>query len=281
MKQNSNLDFSTGARITGLSAPGSAFEPATKAYTDALAAGLVPAPEVRAMSTGANITLATPGANLDGVALANGDRILLKDQTTASQNGPWIFNGAASALTRPTDFPSATAQKSGLTVFVAEGTVGVGSVMTLITEGGVTVDTTGETWSQTNGLADVTVGTGLTKTGNQVALTTPVAVANGGTGSGTAAGARGNLGATGKATSDIGNAALTTFPVAHGLGTGDITNVAVFDRGTGALEAADWKVVDANNVSVGPFATPPATVAGGAWPGCIGTGAGKHVVVTG
>lgn len=48
----------------------------------------------------ANVNTASPGATLDGITLTNGDLILLKNQSTSSQNGVWKFNGAASALTQ-------------------------------------------------------------------------------------------------------------------------------------------------------------------------------------
>lgn len=77
---------------------------------------------VRAAST-ANISTATPGASLDGVTLTNGDRILLKNQSTTSQNGIYVWAGAASALTRATDADSAADFVLGFLVYVREGTV--------------------------------------------------------------------------------------------------------------------------------------------------------------
>lgn len=58
--------------------------------------------KARAAST-ANINISSPGATIDGVTLSALDRVLLKDQSTASQNGIYIWNGAAVAMTRAAD----------------------------------------------------------------------------------------------------------------------------------------------------------------------------------
>lgn len=57
---------------------------------------------VRAAST-ANITIATPGATIDGVAMAVNDRFLAKDQTTSQEKGIYVWNGAAVPATRAVD----------------------------------------------------------------------------------------------------------------------------------------------------------------------------------
>lgn len=77
---------------------------------------------VRAAST-ANVTLTAPGATIDGVTMVSGDRMLLKDQTTGSQNGIYIWNGAASTATRATDAAASTDFIHGFETFVREGTV--------------------------------------------------------------------------------------------------------------------------------------------------------------
>lgn len=82
---------------------------------------------VRASSTGSNISLSSPGASLDGISLSSGDLILLKDQTTASQNGVYVWNGASSALT-----PKATGQQVCL---VKYGTANSGKVYSLTSAG--------------------------------------------------------------------------------------------------------------------------------------------------
>lgn len=78
---------------------------------------------VRVAST-ANLTLTAPGATIDGVTLAVGDRVLLKDQTTLAENGIYVWNGAAIALTRAADMSlDWDSSVPGRIVFTNEGTV--------------------------------------------------------------------------------------------------------------------------------------------------------------
>lgn len=117
----SDADFGGVARVVGLLDPTSAQDAATKAYVDGLAEGLAWKDNVRTASTG-NVNLASPGANIDGVAMAVSDRVLLKDQTAPAENGIYIWNGAAVAMARSNDANSADELESAV-VTVDEGTV--------------------------------------------------------------------------------------------------------------------------------------------------------------
>ena len=125
---------------------------------------------VKAVAT-TNITIATPGATIDGYSAASGDRILLTGQATASQNGIWVWNGAVAALTRPEDYPSSStiAAYADLIVYVLNGTANIGTDWRLTTVGAITVDTTGTAWSQVT----TNVGSGISGI---------LPIANGGTG---------------------------------------------------------------------------------------------------
>ena len=95
-------------------------EPATVAQLNAAIEGLAPKDNVRVGSV-SNINLAAPGATIDGVTMAVGDRFLAKDQTTTSENGIYIYQGAAVPATRAADADAADEMESAITV-VDEGT---------------------------------------------------------------------------------------------------------------------------------------------------------------
>jgi hypothetical protein len=81
--------------------------------------------DVRAASV-VNVTLATPGAAIDGVTLAVNDRVLLKSQTTSTENGIYVWNGAAVPLTRAVDADTFDELEAAI-VTASEGTAGAGT----------------------------------------------------------------------------------------------------------------------------------------------------------
>jgi hypothetical protein len=100
---------------------------------------------VRAAST-ADVTISAPGAAIDGVTLAAGDRVLLKNQSTASQNGLYVWNGAAVAMTRATDADVAADFVYGFLVFVREGTANAASYWIMTQTAAITLGTTSITF---------------------------------------------------------------------------------------------------------------------------------------
>jgi phage-related tail fiber protein len=104
---------------------------------------------VRAAST-ANVTLATPGASMDGYTLVSGDRVLLKDQTASGQNGIYVWTGAAAALTRALDADS-SAELLGATVYVESGTVNADKAFTQTADAIATLNTSPVTFAQFGG----------------------------------------------------------------------------------------------------------------------------------
>ena len=139
----------------------------SKEYVDAVKVGLDFKDSVRVAST-ANVTVSGPGAAIDGITLASNDRVLLKNQSTASENGIYVFNGAASALTRATDADANAEVTSGMFVFVEEGTVNADNGFVLTTDGSITVGSTSLAFAQFSGAGQIVAGDGLTKTGNQI-----------------------------------------------------------------------------------------------------------------
>jgi phage-related tail fiber protein len=158
-----------GFKLTNVATPTSGTDAANKSYVDAAINGLDWKASVRVATTAAG-TLATSfenGDTVDGVTLATGDRILIKDQSTGSENGIYTVN-ASGAPTRATDADANAEVTAGLAVFVEEGTTNADTGWVLTTNNPITVGTTALTFAQFSGAGSITAGAGLTKTGNTI-----------------------------------------------------------------------------------------------------------------
>lgn len=155
------------SRITSLGTPTADTDAATKAYVDAARSGLDVKQSVRVATTtsGTLTTSFADGQQVDGITLATGDRVLIKDQSTASENGIYTVN-ASGAPTRATDFDADAEVTPGAFVFVEEGGNNADSGWVLTTDGAITVGTTNLAFVQFSGAGQITAGDGLSKTGN-------------------------------------------------------------------------------------------------------------------
>ena len=97
-----SMDFLGSSRIQNLPNAVSAQEPATLAQLNSAVEGLASKDNAR-VSTQGNISILSPGASIDGIAMVSGDRVLVRAQTTTSENGIYIWNGASVAMTRSPD----------------------------------------------------------------------------------------------------------------------------------------------------------------------------------
>jgi hypothetical protein len=153
-----------GKRVGNAANPTQSSDLATKAYVDSLSNGLDVKASVRAATT-ANITLSNT-QTIDGVALSVGDRVLVKNQTTGSQNGIYVV--ASGSWTRATDFDNTPdiEVSPGTFFFVEEGTTQADNGYVVSNDGPITIGTTAITFSQFSGAGQITAGAGLTKSGN-------------------------------------------------------------------------------------------------------------------
>lgn len=232
--------------------------------------------------TTGNITLSGT-QTIDGIGVTAGQRVAVFSQSTPTQNG--IYLCAAGAWSRTTDFAAASSQASS-SFYVQSGSTYADKQYTVTNDAGsdvVGTDTLAlaQTGAGTSYLADgstinlsgvtfsihasyigqasiTTLGTITTGVWNG----TTIAVANGGTGSTTAAGARTNLGATGKYSALIGDGAATSYNITqgtHGLATNGQMLAQIFDASTGAQVECDVTINNSNGTVTFAFAVAPSS----------------------
>lgn len=233
-----------GHKLTNVAAPTDSADAANKAYVDQIATLSIKWKNPVRVATTANIDLASAPAAIDGVTLANGDRVLVKNQTAGAENGIYVFNGSGSAMTRAEDFDSSSNpdEVSGATVIVTEGTTYDNLQFTLATHGTITLGTTTLDFVQSSGAGQIEAGAGMTKTGNTLAV------------GGTAGRITVNADSVDISADYVGQASITTVgtittgvwngttvDVEHG-GTGATTFTSkgiVYGNGTGALQVTN------------------------------------------
>lgn len=154
-----------GQKIVGLQLPTFGSDAASKAYVDNSIAGLKWKNPVKVATT-ANITL-SGAQTIDGISVIAGDRVLVKNQTTPSQNG--IYDVSNSGWTRASDMNAWTMVPSAA-VMIEQGTVNSDTRWNCTSDSGGTLNTTAITFVQFMGADSITAGDGLNKSGNVLSV---------------------------------------------------------------------------------------------------------------
>ena len=220
-------------RIVNLASPSSSTDAANKQYVDNLINGLTWKQAVDVATTSAQ-TLSTAfaaGQTIDGITLALGMRVLVKNQATASENGIYLVP-ASGAPTRTAD-ASAGELSTNDTVRVNQGTVNADTAWTLTTVGTITVGTTSQTWVRSDSGTPYSAGNGLTLSSNTFAVNPGAGIIADGTST--------RLDPTVavlKYVTTVGDGSSTTITVTHSLGTKSVTT-ALYNTSTGEVVEAD------------------------------------------
>lgn len=158
-------------RIIDLANPVSDSDAANKRYVDNVATGLDVKSSVRAATTQSILSLnGNPGAQ-DGVTLADGDRLLVKDQSNASENGIYIYDSTpGNAWVRADDFDSSDNVTGGAFVFVEEGTTQGDNGYVVTSDGTINVGTDDINFEQFSGAGQIIAGAGIAKNGNELSV---------------------------------------------------------------------------------------------------------------
>lgn len=244
--------FTGGAKITGLPQAVASGQPVTLEQLNAAIENIAWKDDVRAASASANINLSSPGANIDGVAMAVNDRFLAKDQTAAAENGIYIWNGAAVAATRAADM-SVSAEFNAAVVIVRSGTVNAGTTWRQTaadpTLGATPIVFTSfiaaaSAASETNaGVAEIATQAETDTGTDDQRIVTPLKLKN-------------YSGAAKRYAADVGDGSNNSIVLTHNLNTRDV-NVSV-RRNSGAYDGilVDWAATSVNTVTL-TFATAP------------------------
>lgn len=237
-----DLDFGSNAKPINLSAPTAAGDAATKAYVDSAVEGLAWKDAAR-VATQANLNLASPGATIDGVTMAANDRVLVRSQTTGADNGLYVWNGAAAAMTRAAD-ASTFDELEQAVVTVEEGTSAGATFRQTAVNG--TLGTTTVTFSAfgtsapaatetTAGIAEVATQAETDAGTDDARFVTPLKLAT-------------YSGRLRKFSQTFGDGAATSYVITHNLNTRDV-QVQVW-QASGTYDLVDCEVEATSTTTV-------------------------------
>jgi hypothetical protein len=211
-----DIDLQSTSKVINVPTPSAAGDAVPKSYVDSAVEGLAWKDSAR-VGTQSNINLASPGATIDGVTMASQDRVLVRNQSTQSQNGIYVWNGASTALTRSLD-ASTFAELEQAIITVEEGTdagttwrqtqvngtIDVSNV--LFTSFAAAAPAASET---TAGIAELATQAEVDAGTDDARIVTPLKLANW-------------SGRLRKVSTSIGDGSATSYVVTHNLNTRDV-----------------------------------------------------------
>jgi hypothetical protein len=246
-----DFDFQSVSKVTNLPTPSASGDGVPKSYVDSLVEGLAWKDSCR-VATQSNTNLASPGATIDGVSMASQDRVLVRSQSTTSENGIYVWNGAAVAMTRSLDANTFAELEQAVTT-VEEGTSAattyrqdqingtIGSSAISWQTFGVAAPAASET---TAGVAELATQAEVNTGTDDLRIVTPLKLANW-------------SGRVKKFAVSIGDGSATSYTVTHNLASLDVA-VTVFQNSTGDEVITDVTHATTNTLTV-VFASAPAS----------------------
>lgn len=247
-----DLDLQSVSKVINVPTPTAAGDIVPKSYVDSAVEGLAWKDSAR-VATQSNINLASPGATIDGITMASQDRVLVRNQSTQSQNGIYVWNGAATALTRSLD-ASTFAELEQAIITVEEGT-DAGTTWRQTQINGV-IDTNNVIFSSfaaaapaasetTAGIAELATQAEVDAGTDDARIITPLKLATW-------------SGRIRKYAASFGDGSATSYVITHNFNTRDVTVVVFPNSGTYDNVEVDVGRTSVNEVTL-VFATAPSS----------------------
>ena len=211
-----DIDLQSVSKVINVPTPSAAGDAVPKSYVDSAVEGLAWKDSAR-VGTQSNINLSSPGATIDGVTMASQDRVLVRNQSTQSQNGIYVWNGAAVAMTRSLD-ASTFAELEQAIITVEEGT-DAGTTWRQTQING-TIDSSNVIWTSfaaaapaasetTPGIAEIATQAEVDAGTDDLRIVTPLKLATW-------------SGRIKKYSTNIGDGSATSYTITHSLNTRDV-----------------------------------------------------------
>jgi hypothetical protein len=246
-----DFDFQSVSKVINLPSPSSSGDAVSKSYVDSLVEGLAWKDSCR-VATQANLNLSSPGATIDGITMASQDRVLVRAQSTASENGIYVWNGASTAMTRSLDASTFAELEQAVTT-VEEGTSAattyrqdqVNGTIGSSTISWVTFGTSAPAASEsTAGIAELATQAETDAGTDDARIVTPLKLATW-------------SGRIKKYSVSIGDGSATSYTVTHNLASRDV-HVTIYNASTYDEVLTDVTHSTTNTLTI-VFATAPAS----------------------